>query len=83
VLADILRERFGLPDRLFGALIVFALLNTVLPGLLLRASPPEFASPGIPRTPAEGLPAAAATEVPPVAGGDLAPESPPASPEGA
>ncbi len=50
VLADILRERFQLADELYGALIVFALLNTALPGLFLRATPPEFAAPEIPRT---------------------------------
>jgi Kef-type K+ transport system membrane component KefB len=50
VLADILRERFALADHLYGALIVFALLNTAIPGLFLRATPPEFAAPDIPRT---------------------------------
>jgi Na+/melibiose symporter-like transporter len=45
VLADILHDRFGLPDRLYGALVVFALVNTALPGLFLRLPPPEFAAP--------------------------------------
>jgi Kef-type K+ transport system membrane component KefB len=45
VLADILHERFGLPDHLFGALVVFALVNTTLPGFFLRLPPPEFAAP--------------------------------------
>ncbi len=45
VLADILHERFGLPDHLFGALVIFALVNTALPGFFLRLPPPEFAAP--------------------------------------
>lgn len=49
VLADILRERYALSAELFGALVVFALCNTVLPGLILRASPPEFSEPEAPR----------------------------------
>jgi hypothetical protein len=37
VIADILRERFALAPHLYGALLVFTLLNTTLPGLVLRA----------------------------------------------
>jgi Kef-type K+ transport system membrane component KefB len=37
VLAHILHTRFGLPDVLFGALIVYTLINTMLPSLLLQA----------------------------------------------
>lgn len=36
VLAGILRDRYGLTDQLFGALIVFALINTSIPGIVLR-----------------------------------------------
>jgi len=50
VLADILRDRYQLVPTLYGALIVFALLNTALPGFLLRASPPEFVEPEAPRS---------------------------------
>lgn len=49
VLADIARARFGLPSDLFGALVIFALVNTTLPGLLLRAPPPDFVAPEAPR----------------------------------
>ena len=49
VLADILKEQHAISPHLFGALVVFALVNTVLPGLLLRAAPPEFAEPEAPR----------------------------------
>lgn len=58
VLADILREQFALSPHLFGALVVFALVNTALPGFILRTAPPEFAEPEAPR----GAPAPAAVE---------------------
>ncbi len=48
VIAEILQERFELSPTLYGALIVFALVNTVLPGLVLRVPPPEFDAPGAP-----------------------------------
>lgn len=52
VLGGILRERFALSDTLFGALVVFTLLNTFIPGLILRA-PPEFETPTLPAAHAE------------------------------
>jgi Kef-type K+ transport system membrane component KefB len=36
VLANILRERYGINDTLFGGLLVYAALNTILPVLLLK-----------------------------------------------
>jgi Kef-type K+ transport system membrane component KefB len=45
VLADILRERYGLPSYLFGALIVFSLLNTMIPGFILRKNVAGFEEP--------------------------------------
>lgn len=36
VLANILHARFGLPDMLFGALILYTVLNTMLPSLILH-----------------------------------------------
>ncbi|MBL8231227.1 MAG: cation:proton antiporter [Bryobacterales bacterium] len=45
VLAEILRDRFGLSPELFGALIVFTLINTLVPGFALRIPPPEFENP--------------------------------------
>lgn len=50
VLADIARERYAIPPVLYGALTVFALVNTALPGLILRAAPPEFDDPEAPRS---------------------------------
>lgn len=57
VIADILQQRFALPAELFGALILFTLVNTLVPGFLLRMPLPEFELPAAPRMPA--LPAAA------------------------
>ncbi len=45
VIAAILRDQFALPESLFGALIVYAVLNTTVPGLLLRTPPPTFDTP--------------------------------------
>ena len=45
VIASILRDQFALPESLFGALIVYAVLNTTVPGLLLRTPLPEYDTP--------------------------------------
>jgi len=45
VLAEILRDRFALPPELFGALIIFTLVNTLVPGFALRIPPPDFENP--------------------------------------
>jgi len=42
VIAEILRERFGLSPVLFGGLVVYALVNTLVPGFVLRAFPSEI-----------------------------------------
>lgn len=52
VLADILKERFALASHLYGALIVYALGTTLLPGFALRVPAPEFDTPEVP--PAQG-----------------------------
>jgi hypothetical protein len=36
VLAEILRERFAVPRAVFGGLIVYAVVNTLVPGLALK-----------------------------------------------
>lgn len=41
VLANILRQNYQLPDQLYGGLLVYALINTILPSLLLPA-PVDF-----------------------------------------
>ena len=53
VLANILRERFHITDTLFGALLVYAALSTLLPSFLL-AKPVDFS----PQVRDEGSPAA-------------------------
>ena len=41
VIAEILKERFAVPQVVFGGLIVYTLANTLLPGLILRLTPAE------------------------------------------
>lgn len=57
VLAAILRERFAIADALFGALLLYAALSTLLPSLLFRMPfdvDPVEAAP-LPAAPAQGL----------------------------
>lgn len=49
VLAGILREKYALDGAIYGGLMVFTIINTMLPGLILRAPPPDFDSPEAPR----------------------------------
>ncbi|MBC7562034.1 MAG: cation:proton antiporter [Gemmatimonadaceae bacterium] len=42
VIAEILRDRFAVPDFIFGALIVYTVLNTILPGFLLGRAAPDL-----------------------------------------
>lgn len=51
VIGGILRERYALPDPLYGALVVFTILNTMVPGFVLHAPPPAFESPTVPTAP--------------------------------
>jgi len=48
VIAGILRDRFAIAPEIFGALIVYTILNTVLPGLILRTPAPVFDAPELP-----------------------------------
>lgn len=67
VLAGILRERFAIADALFGALLLYAALSTLLPSLLFRMPfdvDPVEAAP-LPAAPAQGLPEAPAAQDPP------------------
>jgi Kef-type K+ transport system membrane component KefB len=47
VLAQILRERFQVPDAVFGGLLVYAVANTMIPGLVLKLPPPPFDEPRV------------------------------------
>lgn len=51
VIADILLARYGAPRELHGALVTFTLLNTLLPGLVLRGATPSFESPEVSGSP--------------------------------
>jgi len=42
VIAEILQERFGLSPVLFGGLVVYTLLNTVIPSFFLRLPPTDL-----------------------------------------
>ena len=42
VLADILHTQFALSDTAVGALVLYTILNTVLPAFVLHGMPPEF-----------------------------------------
>jgi len=67
VLAGILRESYDIPSWLFGGLIVYAFLNTVLPSLFKLAPPPEYTMPPLvtaAHLPPEPRPAATGTGKP-------------------
>lgn len=51
VIGGILQERFALPPTLYGVLVVFTILNTMIPGLVLHAPSLQFESPTIPTAP--------------------------------
>jgi hypothetical protein len=42
VIAEILRDQFLVPRHIFGGLIIYTLVNTLIPGIALRVPPPEF-----------------------------------------
>lgn len=48
VIAEILRDRFGVPDWLFGGLVIYTLGNTMVPGFVLRVPSPELDDPDLP-----------------------------------
>ena len=50
VIAEILRNEFNIEPMIFGGLIVYTMLNTILPGALLDAPVPEFDTPELPST---------------------------------
>ena len=53
VLSELLRDYFGGPDYVVGALIIYAVVNTTLPSFLLGAPPPSFEALSAPPSPAE------------------------------
>jgi Kef-type K+ transport system membrane component KefB len=47
VIAGILRDRYDIPSWLFGGLIVYAFVTTVLPALFTRTAPPDITLPAL------------------------------------
>jgi Kef-type K+ transport system membrane component KefB len=45
VLSSILRDEFSAPDWLVGALVIYTVVNTLLPAFVLRGQTPEFTEP--------------------------------------
>lgn len=45
VIAGILRDRFDVPGYIVGGLIIYTIVNTLLPGLFLKLPPPSFDAP--------------------------------------
>jgi Kef-type K+ transport system membrane component KefB len=73
VIAELLRDSFGTSPALFGGLVIYALVNTVLPTLLLKAPPPLYDQPEVP-----DMPDAPVVVLPRVAQGQVA--DPPIAP---
>ena len=48
VIAEILRDRFSVPQPIFGGLILYTLANTLLPGFILRVVPPAESGVDVP-----------------------------------
>lgn len=47
VLAEILRDQFAAPPWLFGALVIYTVLDTLVPGFVLRGPTPDYAAPAL------------------------------------
>jgi Kef-type K+ transport system membrane component KefB len=47
VIAGILRDEYDIPSWLFGGLIVYAFLTTIMPALFTRKPPPDFTLPTV------------------------------------
>lgn len=54
VIVGILRDRYALPPTLLGGLVIYTIGTTLLPGLIMRVSPPEYESPEVPPLKAKG-----------------------------
>ena len=48
VIAEILRDEFQVEPAIFGALIVYTIADTLIPGFALKLPPPEFETPHAP-----------------------------------
>lgn len=65
VLADILRERFAISEDLYAGLVLYALVNTLLPGLFLHTPPPDYDAPYLSEPDWDALAAARHSRPPP------------------
>jgi Kef-type K+ transport system membrane component KefB len=70
VLVDLLRARPEVPSSLIGALVVYTVLVTLLPGLVLRIPPSDYATPRL-----DPLPPGAVAEPPEATGEAGAPDA--------
>ena len=48
VIAEILRDRFAAPDPLFGGIVLYTLLTTMLPAVVFKSRIPDYAEPHAP-----------------------------------
>jgi hypothetical protein len=48
VIAEILKIKFAVPLYIYGSIWIYALVNTMLPGFILRIPPVDFESPHFP-----------------------------------
>jgi Kef-type K+ transport system membrane component KefB len=54
VIAEILRDRYDVARAVFGGLILYTLVNTLIPGFALRIPPPPYDAPHVPALEMEG-----------------------------
>ena len=69
VIAEIVRERYAVPQWLYGGLVAYTLLNTLIPGFALRApiaEPDLLAAPDASDAPVAVLPPPAEPPRPPM-----------------
>lgn len=51
VIAGILKDKYDISGSLFGGLIIYSILNTILPSMVLRTPLPNYQEPNIPEVP--------------------------------
>jgi Kef-type K+ transport system membrane component KefB len=56
VCTELLRDKFIVPGYLVGGVVIYTILNTMLPGIVLKVPPPTFESPHLDPPPAAGDP---------------------------
>jgi Kef-type K+ transport system membrane component KefB len=52
VCTELLRDKFIVPEYLLGGVIIYTILNTILPGFILKVPPPSFEAPHLDPPPA-------------------------------